>query len=149
MPHDQPPTLTNRPVWLYVLLGAIVAALLIWGLLAYRGHHQTQEANAKAQQLQQKLRAAGLPAYASTHQIARTFGTDGGAVCDTPGKSIPDGFVKLQLSNGAGGPGQRPVRVARELVEGQLLVIETYCPDKLPAYRKFVDSLHFKDVIRR
>ena len=148
MPHDQPPSpAQERPVWLYILLGAIVAGLAIWGVIAYRGHDDTQAANAKARQLQNAFIAAGLPTYSDTNEVARTLGTNGGAVCDTP-ETLGRAFLKLQLSNGAAGPGQRPIRVAKQTLKGELLIIQTYCPEKLSEFQNFVNSLNYADVVR-
>jgi len=148
MPHDQPPSpAQNHPVWLYILLGAIFAGLAIWGVIAYRGHKDTQAANAKAQELQAAFIAAGLPTYSNTSEVARTLGTDGGAVCDTP-KALAKSFLKLQLSNGAAGPGQRPIRVARQTLKGELLIIQTYCPEKLSGFKNFVNNFNYAEVVR-
>lgn len=149
MAHDHPASPEHdHPVWLYVILGIVVVGLAIWGVIAYRGHKADEEAQQKAAQLQQKFEAAGLPQFADTETIARTFGTDGGAACDTPGEALADGFLKLQLSNGAGGPGQRPVTVARQVVLGEILIIQTYCPDKLGDFQDFVNDLDFDNVIK-
>ena len=148
MPHDHPPgPAVTRPTWLYVLLGCVVVGLAIWGVIAYRGHKDMQAANTKAQQLQDTFKAAGLPTYPDTLQVARTLGTDGGAVCETP-DTFAKAFLKLQLSNGAAGPGQRPVRVANQTLKGELLIIQTYCPKKLSEFQKFVNTLNFADVVR-
>ena len=148
MPHDHSPSPAQKhPVWLYALLGAVVMGLAIWGVIAYRGHADTQAANAKAQQLQAAFTAAGLPTYPNTRDVARTLGTDGGAVCDTPG-TLARSFLKLQLSNGAAGPGQRPIRVAKRTLQGELLIIKAYCPEKLSEFRKFANDLNYAEVVR-
>ena len=46
-----------------------------------------------------------------------------------------------QLTNGAAGPGTRPVIADSRIVMGQLLIIKIYCPDELPSFQKFVDNL--------
>jgi hypothetical protein len=137
----------GQHLWLYVVLGAAATGLAIWGVTAYRGHEATQEADAKAAQLQDGFKAAGLPTYADTRDIARTLGSDGGAVCESP-ERIAQSLLKQQLSNGAGGPGQRPVTVARQTVHGELLILQTYCPEKAPAFQKFVNGLDYADVVR-
>ena len=148
MPHDHSPSPPHEhPTWLYILIGSVVAGLVIWGVIAYRGHEDTQAANAKAQQLQDEFEAAGLPTYPDTREVARTLGTDGGAVCDTP-ETLGRSFLKLQLSNGAAGPGQRPVRVANRTLKGELLIIKSYCPEKLSGFQRFVDDLDFSEVVR-
>jgi hypothetical protein len=149
MAHDHAPSPEHKhPVWLYVLLGVVVVGLAIWGVAAYRGHHETQQAEQKAEQLQQKFAAAGLPQFADTEDIAKTLGTDGGAACDTPGRALADGFLKIQLSNGADGPGQRPVTVARDVLLGELLIVQTYCPDRVEAFKNYFDNFDFDDVIK-
>jgi len=148
MPHDHPPSPAQKhPVWLYALLGAVATGLAIWGVIAYRGHADTQAAQEKAQQLQHKFDAARLPTYPDTREVARTLGTDGGAVCDTP-KTLARSVLTLQLSNGAAGPGQRPVRVAAQTLKGELLIIKAYCPEKLSEFRKFVNDLNYAEVVR-
>ena len=149
MPHDHPPSPEHKhPTWLYLLIVVVLVALGVWGVAAYRGHKDTQEATQKAEQLQQKFEAAGLPQFADTDQIADTLGTDGGAVCDTTGKTLAESFLKIQLANGAGGIGQRPVTVARDTLVGGLLIVQTYCPDKLGKFQDFLDDLDFDDVVR-
>jgi amino acid transporter len=143
----EPSPSKKQHVWLYVVIGAVATGLAIWGVTAYRGHEATQEANAKAAQLQDRFKAAGLPTYADTDDVARTLGTDGGAVCASP-ERIAQGLLKQQLSNGAGGPGQRPVTVARQTVQGELLILQTYCPEKAPEFQKFVNSLDYAEVVR-
>jgi hypothetical protein len=148
MPHDHPPgPAVTRPTWLYVLLGVVAVGLVIWGVSAYRGHQDTQAAQEKAQQLQDEFEAARLPTYPDTREVARTLGTDGGAVCDTP-QTLARSVLKLQLSNGAAGPGQRPVRVAAPTLKGELLIIKTYCPEKLGEFQKFVNDLNYSEVVR-
>jgi hypothetical protein len=150
MPHDHAPSPAHKhPTRLYIVIIVVLVALSIWGIAAYRGHKADEEAQQKAEQLQQKFEAAGLPTFADTDEIEKTLGTDGGAVCAEPDKSLTQGFLKLQLANGAGGPGQRPVTVAKETVQGQILIMQTYCPDKLPDFQDFVDDLDFDDVVRQ
>lgn len=149
MAHDHEASPHHKhPVWLYVVIVVLIVVLAAWGLGAYRGHKNDQQAKAKAGQLQEALQNAGLETYASIDQIARLYGTDGGAACDTPGKALADAMLKAQLVNGAGGPSARPVKVARETLAGQLLVIKVYCPDKLGRFQNFVDDLDFSNVVR-
>jgi hypothetical protein len=149
VPHDHPPSPAHKhPVWLYVLLGVLAVALSIWGVAAYRGHKADEEAKAKAEQLNQKLEDAGLPTFPDTDEIARTLGTDGGAVCAAPGKSLAQAFLKLQLSNGAAGPGQRPVIADTDVLKGEFLIVQTYCPEKFGKFEDFFKDLDFDDVVR-
>ena len=40
-----------------------------------------------------------------------------------------------QLTNGASGPGIRPVIADSRVVQGELLVIKVYCPDELEEFQ--------------
>jgi hypothetical protein len=51
-------------------------------------------------------------------------------------------------SNGAARPGQRPVYIDRQLVEGELLVLQVYCPDQVPAFIRYMNGLETDDVVR-
>jgi hypothetical protein len=137
----------RRRVLLYALLAAAFLGLAAWGVAAYRGHAASEQALAKAAQLQESFRAAGLPTF-TREGIARTLGTDGGAVCQTAGKGLTAADLKLRLVNGAAGPGIRPVVAPRRAILGELLVVRTYCPDRLDAFREFLRGLQFRDVIR-
>ena len=149
MAHDHDPSPEHQvPVWLYVLIGVLVVALATWGIIAYRGHHASARANAKAEELNQRFEANGLPTFADTEDIARLLGTDGGAACDTPGKTLSDALTKFNLANGAGGPGQRPVISDHNVLKGELLIIQTYCPEKLEKFQDFFDDLDFDSVVR-
>ena len=81
----------------------------------------------KADQLVAALENAGATAP-SQDQIVRVLGDDGGAICEDPGSSLRRAILHGQLTNGATGPGMRPVIADNRVVRGQLLVIEIYCP---------------------
>ena len=51
------------------------------------------------------------------------------------------------MFNGADFVGRRPVRVDRRVIQGQLLIMETYCPDKLQDFKDDFQDLKFDDVI--
>ncbi|MEV6978681.1 hypothetical protein [Kitasatospora sp. NPDC093806] len=139
--------LASRHRWIY--LGAIVllVAMLVTGLLTYSQLHQTNEANRKATQLSDALSAAGYPVPARS-QIVHTLGEDGGAVCTDPADALTQAQWKYGMSNGAGGPGQRPVLSDREVVLAETIVLSVYCPDKLAAIRDKIDDLKLKDTVR-
>ncbi|WP_433796980.1 hypothetical protein [Actinoplanes sp. CA-252034] len=130
---------------LYTIAGMTVVLFAGIGLITYSGEQQTQEATAKAQQLQTDLAAAGLRTP-STEQIVSTLGADGGAVCLDPDDALRRGILYGQLVNGAAGPGQRPVIADNKVVQGQLLIIKVYCPHHLESFQKVVDGLHLEDV---
>ena len=51
------------------------------------------------------------------------------------------------LYNGADFVGRRPVIADRRVVQGGLLVLQTYCPDEFTKFREEIDDLEFDDVI--
>ena len=149
MPHDHAPSpAQKRPTWLYIVIIVVLIVLAIAGVAIYRGHKQNEQSKAKAEQLNQAFAAAGLPT-ADVDELAGTLGTDGGAVCDAPGKSLTKSLLKINLSNGAGGPGQRPVTIDQEALKGELLIIKTYCPEKLGKFATLFDGLDYDDVVRQ
>jgi hypothetical protein len=148
MPHDHAPSPAHKhPTWLYIAIVLGLLVLVIAGTAIYRGHHQNAAAKQKAEALNQAFTAAGLPT-ADVDELAGTLGTDGGAVCDAPGKSLTKSLLKINLSNGAGGPGQRPVTIDQEALKGELLIIKTYCPEKLGKFQTLFDGLDYDDVVK-
>ncbi|TGJ97132.1 hypothetical protein DLJ96_03705, partial [Actinotalea fermentans ATCC 43279 = JCM 9966 = DSM 3133] len=79
-------------------------------------------------------------------QVVRVLGDDGGATCANPNEALSRATLLAQLANGATGPGARPVVADSRVVQGQLLIIEVYCPDELDEFRAFVDDLKTADV---
>jgi hypothetical protein len=137
----------RRRMVTYAVLGLILLGLLVWGLIVYDRARDTQEAQEKAQQLIDKFVATGLPTGGRTaEEVARVFGDDGGAVCASPTSDLTIGALRAHMSNGAGGPGQRPVTVDEQVVLGERLIIETYCPEKLAAFDRFVQDTDFANV---
>ena len=130
------------------LLGGVLLMLTILGLITYSSNERTAQAEQKAQELTQKLEDAGLRAPVSDDVFIRTFGTDGGNVCDNPGSALGHATLLSLMTNGASHVGQRPVIVDRRLIQGQLLIMETYCPDELDEFRDKVEDLDFDDVIK-
>ncbi len=77
--------------------------------ITYSGKKETQEAQQKAQQLTQKLEAAGLRVPQDQDIIVRSLGNDGGAVCENPGNALGRAILYDELTNGADFVGRRPV----------------------------------------
>ena len=94
----------------------LLVVFAVIGLLMFRSARETQQALEKADQLIAEINAAGGTAP-SREQIARVLGDDGGAVCANPNEALSRATFQGQLTNGAAGPGTRPViadnRVAR------------------------------------
>jgi hypothetical protein len=130
---------------LYTVVGCVVIALVIVGLILFSSAKQSKEADAKADEFIAALVAAGAPAPPKD-EVVRVFGTDGGATCDDPNDALKRATLNSMLSNGAAGPGLRPVVFDRRYLAGQLLVLKVYCPDELPSMQKFVDGLQSGDV---
>jgi hypothetical protein len=134
--------------WLYWTVGIVVVALAIIGLITYSSNKDDREAQQKAEQLTQKLQAAGLRVPQDQDIITRSLGTDGGAVCDNPASALGKAILLDQLGNGATFVGRRPVIVDPRVLKGEAIILETYCPDKLKAYQDKVDDLKTDDTIK-
>jgi hypothetical protein len=130
---------------IYVVVGLVVLALMILGLFLFNGAKETQEANAKADQFIAALGVLGVPPPPKD-EVVRVLGTDGGATCDDPNNALSRAILNSQLTNGATGPGTRPVVFDRTMLGGQLLILKIYCPDELPSMQKYVDNLKSADV---
>lgn len=124
----------------YIVAVILLVVLAVIGLITFRAARETQQAGEKADQLISEIEAAGSTAP-SREQIMRVLGDDGGAVCANPNEALSRATFLGQLMNGAGGPGARPVIADNKVVQGQLLIIEVYCPDELADFQKFVDGL--------
>ncbi|MEV0802893.1 hypothetical protein AB0I34_34745 [Kribbella sp. NPDC050281] len=131
--------------WIYITACVILGVLLIVGLLTFRSQKQSNEANQKADQLIAALAAAGARTP-DRDQIVRVLGNDGGATCENPNNALGRAVLFTQLTNGAAGPGARPVIVDSRALKGQLLIIQIYCPDELKEFQEFVDDLKTDDV---
>jgi hypothetical protein len=132
--------------WLYWAIGGVLIVLCIIGLVTYSEKKETQQAQAKAQELTQKLEAAGLRTPEDPKVFVRTLGDDGGVVCDNPTKSYGKALLYDQLTNGADFVGRRPVIVDREILRGVALILDTYCPDQLEHYQDAIDDLKTDDT---
>jgi len=129
----------------YIVSVILLVVLAVIGLITFRAARETQQAGEKADQLIAEIEAAG-GAAPSREQIMRVLGDDGGAVCTNPNEALSRATFLGQLMNGAGGPGARPVIADSTVVEGQLLIIEVYCPDELADFQEFVDGLETADL---
>jgi hypothetical protein len=133
---------------IYWIVGGAVLVLCIIGLITYSSHKNTEQAQAKAQELTQAFQKAGLPVPEKQEVFIRTLGTDGGAVCDNPASALGRALLFDQITNGADFVGRRPVTGDRRIIQGQALIMQTYCPDKLQEFRDKFDDLKFDDVLK-
>ncbi|WP_235915435.1 hypothetical protein [Puerhibacterium puerhi] len=134
-----------RRVVYWAALGLLVL-LAVVALLMFRAARTTTEAQEKADQLIAALEDAGAQAP-SQEQIVRVLGDDGGAACQDPGNALRKATLLAQLTNGASGPGTRPVVADSRVVQGQLLIVQIYCPDELQEFEDTVASLELQDVV--
>ncbi|WP_433829912.1 hypothetical protein ACQP2E_09460 [Actinoplanes sp. CA-015351] len=137
--------MTRNNTVLYVCAGLLILVLGAVAVLSWSEAKQTQDATTKALQLRTAMSAAGMRTP-TTDQIVRTLGDDGGAVCFDPGSALRRGVLYGQLTNGAAGPGLRPVIADNKVVKGQLLIIEVYCPQYLDRFQDVVDDLKLAEV---
>ena len=132
----------------YIVIGVALVVLAVVGLVAYRGHSSSQAAEAKAEQLITAIDKAGYNPP-SKDQVVGVLGDDGGATCADPGAALSKSVFRAALSNGAAGPGIRPIIADRSIIGGQLLIISIYCPDELPRFKNFVDAMKTDDVVKQ
>jgi hypothetical protein len=148
-PPQESPAPERSHRWLYWSVAAVVAVLVVIGLVAYSSAKTNQEAQQKAQQLTQKFQQAGLPVPANLDSITRSLGTDGGAVCDNPANALGKAALNDLMVNGADFVGRRPIVVDRRILLGEALILQTYCPDKLKPYQDKLINLKFADTVKQ
>ena len=132
---------------LYWAIGAVVVALLVVGLVRYSAAKNDAEAQRKAQQLVQRFDRLGLAAPVSRNDIARSLGTDGGAVCANPANALGKATLDDMLANGASFVGHRPVIFDRRILLGEVMILQVYCPEKLAPYRQKIDALKLRNTV--
>ena len=138
----------QKKTWIYwTAIGLLVVAVVI-GLVTFSSARSTAQAQDKADQFSAALEDAGLTAP-SQDQIVRVLGDDGGTLCEDPGSALRKAILFGQLVNGAAGPGQRPVVADSRVVQGQLIALQVYCPDRLADFKESIQELEFADVIKR
>jgi hypothetical protein len=139
----------RKRVITYVVLGVIFLGLLGVAIGVFRHAKASASADQKAGQLQAAFSDAGLP-VPDKEQITRVLGSDGGGMCDDPTDALRKAQLQAQMSTGAGGPGARPIISDEQVVQGEVLAIGIYCPDKLAEFTTYInDNLKFDDVINQ
>ena len=137
--------LEERNKVMYVVIGLILMVLIVIGLFTFHSKRSDSQANAKADQLIAALQAEGLRTP-TKDQIVRVLGDDGGPLCDDPTGALKRAIVFGMLTNGAGGPGQRPVIADNNVLKGQQIAIGIYCPQELQTFTKFVNDLELENT---
>ena len=131
------------------IIGLVLVVLCVIGVITYSPGAESRQAQRKAEELTQKFDEAGLTVPEKSDEVfARIFGTDGGAVCDNPATALGKATLHSVLVNGASFVGQRPVIVDPRVLQGEALILETYCPDELDAYQDKIDELKTDDVLQ-
>jgi Tfp pilus assembly protein FimT len=131
--------------WIFITALVLLGVITLAGVLAFSQGRENARALAKADELIAALEDAGARAP-EKDQIVRVLGDDGGATCADPNDALSRAILLSQLTNGATGPGTRPVIADSRVVKGQLLIIEIYCPDELDDFKDFVGDLKTDDV---
>lgn len=129
---------------LYIVVSVVLVIVAVWAVIAFSSARGAQRAEEKADELVQTLEDAGATAP-RPEVIARVLGDDGGAVCANPNQALSRATLYGMLTTGAGGPGERPIITDNKVLQGQLAIIEVYCPDELEEFQEFVDSLETTD----
>ena len=131
--------------WIFITALVLLGVITLAGVLAFSEGRENARALAKADELIAALEDAGARAP-DRDVVARVLGDDGGATCENPNEALSRSVLLAQLANGASGPGARPVIADSRVFQGQLLIIEIYCPDELEDFQEFVDDLKTDDV---
>jgi amino acid transporter len=148
-PHVPEPASGGGHRRLYWVAGAVAIVLVVIGLITFSAEKKDQESQAKAQQLTQKLQQAGLRVPPSQDTLVSSLGSDGGPVCENPANALGKATLFNLMGNGADFVGQRPVIVDRRIVQGEKLILETYCPEKLAKYEETIAHLEYEGTIKQ
>jgi len=138
----EPLTVWKHERWIHRVTAAAIVVLAAVGLLVYSEARHNRQAVQKAVQLEQRFKQAGLTVPVSRDDIVRSLGTDGGAVCANPSNALGNAMLYDVITNGADFAGRRAVIVARRILLGEYLVLETYCREKAKAYQNKLKSLN-------
>jgi len=136
----------EKRTWIYWVSLGLLILLVVIALLTFSAARSTAKAQDKADELIAALQAKGARTP-DQDQVVRVLGEDGGAICEDPGDALRRATLQGMLTNGAAGPGQRPIQADRRTVEFQLLVVQIYCPDELEDFQDAVNDLDLHDGV--
>ncbi|GAA4053230.1 hypothetical protein [Agromyces indicus] len=131
---------------IYIITVAVLVVLGAIAVFTFLAAREEARGVDKAEELITSLEDAGVDVTLTAQQIAGVLGDDGGVVCADPNAALSRAALLDRLSNGASGPGQRPILAEDRLVEAGVLIIQTYCPDELEEYQQFIDGLELTDT---
>ncbi|MFD7323161.1 hypothetical protein ACFV9D_19030 [Streptomyces sp. NPDC059875] len=144
-----PTRFADQHKWIYLGAIAVLVGMVIVGLVQYSAVRRDSQTSAKANELAEELTKGGYP-VPDQETTERLLGTDGGAVCEDPGSALTKALHRLQqLSNGATGPGSRPVIADGKAVAVERIVLQVYCPDEVDDFDESVDDLKTDETVRR
>ncbi|MEC3955326.1 hypothetical protein VMT65_19970 [Nocardia sp. CDC153] len=144
---ERPDQTRNRRL-INLAVALVLVAVAVAGVIVFQQTRSDDDAAlAKARELHSRLERAGLSAP-DAQTIADSLGTDGGLVCQDPSSPLIKAQYLAAISNGASGPGARPVIADGDVLKGTALAIETYCPDKLASYLKDTGDLKTGDTVK-
>ena len=129
--------------WWGWVIAVVVAALAIAGVFAYKQGEDNQLAQTRADQVAASFARHGLTVPVDHKTLIAVLGDNGGPVCDHPTGALTKALQDQQLSNGAATVGSRPTTASRRTVTGEALVLQVYCPQKLPAFKKYVNARRY------
>ncbi|WP_067531219.1 hypothetical protein [Nocardia crassostreae] len=131
----------------YLMVAVILVVVAIIGTIIFKQERGSEAALRKAEVLHSRLTEAGIAAP-EPRAIADSLGVDGGLVCQDPDSPLIKARYQAAISNGASGPGNRPVIADSVVFTATALAIETYCPDKLAAYLQETGTLRTGDTVK-
>ena len=129
--------------WWGWVIAVVVAALAIAGVFAYKQGKDNQLAQSRADQVAASFARHGLTVPVDHKTLIAVLGDNGGPVCDHPTSALTKALQDQQLSNGAATVGSRPTTASRRTVTGEALVLQVYCPQKLPGFKKYVNARRY------
>jgi len=139
---------TRERSWIYITACVLLGGAALAAVLSFAEVRETNRARDKADELIAALSDAGVTRLPDEDTVVRLFGDDGGATCENPNEALTRATFLAQLSNGGTGPGARPVVADTRVVQGQLLVMQVYCPDEVDDFTTFVEDLKTDDHAR-
>ncbi|MFC6009923.1 hypothetical protein [Nocardia lasii] len=135
----------HKRYWIYATAAGLLVIFMLIGLFTFTEIRRSDQVDAKARQLHDSLVEAGLPAPDAS-VIANALGEDGGSACQNPDDPLIKARYQAAITNGAAGPGQRPVIAPNQSAQAVALTIQIYCPDRLSAYLDHLDTLKLDDT---
>ncbi|WP_142137198.1 hypothetical protein [Acidovorax sp. SLBN-42] len=131
---------------IYIITIVVLVVLGVIATVMFLTARQEVKSQDKAEELIQVLSDAGVDVNLTAEQISRVLGNDGGAVCANPNDALSRAVLLDRIANGASGPGIRPIITDTRYLQGQVLIMQVYCPNEVEEFQQFVDSLELTDT---